>query len=262
MARVALKPHLDKVFYPAAGSEAVQRAFLETGNPALVSHAVQGVLEQRGALVTEHVSSRVRFHGLPAPQEPGWPRAGYVGIYRPYGEDEVELRLLLRARTPYRLLVATAAVNVALWVVFLLTNPSGSAWVFTGILAGFALLAAGLVHVGTLRSVQREEEALLAAFERAVREEAPDVDVESEPEREDRLAQLALEGEITEKRLAQARKAAPRPEKTRRFSLRPKGRESDPEEAKAEDDAETRRAALLARKAELEARRRQGGNDP
>lgn len=228
----------------------MRSAFLDDAQPEAISHAVRDVLEKRGALVSEHRHSRIRFHGL-RPSALSWSRAGYVGIYQALGESEAEVRLHLRARWPRRILITVATVNV---VVFLLTaslNPPGTTWSVLAILTGLALIAAGVVHVGTLKGVRDEERALMLDLEAAFRQ-LPDAEVASDEERELRALEAELEGELVARRIERAR---PAPEKGRRFGLRPKKAEAEPEDAA---DVDARRAQLLARKAELEARRREG----
>ena len=243
-----LKHPIGKFYDPRPCGSRVRSAFLDDAEPEAISHAVRDVLERRGALISEHRHSRVRFHGL-KPRAMSWPRAGYVGIYQPLGEREAEVRLLLRARTPWRLLLTVCVVNVLLLVLAFATNPPPTAWTLLAIFGGLALLAAALLYVGTLKSVREEERAIMAEFEQAFGQ-IPDVDIETDEERELRELEAELEGEVTRRRIAAAR---PPREKGRRFSLRP-GRKAAPED---EESPEARRERLLARKAELEARLRE-----
>ena len=231
----------------------MRTAFLDDAQPEAVSHAVRRVLEERGALVSEHRHSRVRFHGY-SPGDYSWERSGYVGIYQHLGEPEVMVRLILRAKWPWRLLWAVALVNVVVALATAAANPPGTTWVLIAILTGFALLAAALVYVGTLRPVREEERALLEAFEAEFAKGLPGARVEDEEEREARRLEAELEGELTRRRLERARPLAA---KGGRFSLRPRAKEAPA--AADEEGADERRARLLARKAELEARRREGG---
>jgi len=225
----------------------VRSAFLDDAEPEAISHAVRDILEKRGALISEHRHSRVKFHGL-KPHPMSWSRAGYVGIYQHLGEREAEVRLLLRARLPWRLLWTVCIVNVILLVAAFATNPAPTVWTMMGILGGLALIAALVLYVGTLKSVRAEERALMDEFEHAL-EAIPDVDVETDEERELRELEAELEGEITRRKVLAARPAGAA---GRRFSLRP-GRSGGAEE----ESVEERRARLLARKAELEARKRE-----
>lgn len=226
----------------------MRAAYLDEAEPEAISHAVRDVLERRGALISEHRHSRVKFHGL-KPQKLSWPRAGYVGIYQHIGEREAEVRLLLRARIPWRVLWTVCVVNVVFLLLAFATNPAPTAWTMLAVVGGLALIAAGVLYIGTLKSVRNEERAIMEEFERAFAA-LPDVDVETDEERELRDLEAEIEGEITRRKLVAAR--PPRAPGTGRFRLIPGRKKSaDEEEALPED----RREALLRRKAELEARK-------
>lgn len=242
----------------------MKRAFLDDARPADVSHAVRDVLERRGALVSEHVSGRVRFRGLPSGARHAWTRAGYVGIFQRLGETEVEVRLVLRARWPWRILLAVAALNLVAAALVVGTDPPPNTWIFVAFVGGFALLVAALLHLNTVRPVREEERLLLDDFETEFRRVLPSLHVEDDETRRLRLAEMELEGEVTARRVAKARRSeppAPRPAgKGLRFNLFPgkKAPPPAPPEGEAAAPAETpeeRRARLLARKAELEAQR-------
>lgn len=219
----------------------VRSAYLDDAEPEAISHAIRAVLERRGAMVTEHRHSRVRFEGLRS-HALTWSRAGYVGIYQAQGEREAEVRLQLRARWPWRLLLTVAITNVALLVFAIITNPPGTTWSILAILGGLALIATSMVHIGTLRSVRAEEKDLMDDLDTELAH-IPDVEILTDEERELRTLESELEGEIVKRRLDADR---PAKEKGSRFTLKPK-----PSTASQED----RRAQLLARKAELEARK-------
>jgi len=230
----------------------VRSAYLDDAEPEVLSQAVRGVLERRGAMVTEHRHSRVRFGGY-RPQPMSWSRAGYVGIYQALGEREAEVRLLVRAKWPWRILWTVCIVNVLVLLLTIVTNPPGTVWSMLAIVGGLALVAATVVYVGTLKSVREDERGILAEFE-AEFEKLGDVDVETDEERELRELEAELEGEITKRKLIASRPAKAPKEKGKRFSLRP-GKKAD--EAADEETPEQRRERLLARKAELEAKLRE-----
>lgn len=226
----------------------MRSAYLDDADPEALSHAVRGVLERRGALVTEHRHSRVRFAAY-RPHAMSWSRYGYVGIYQALGEREAEVRLLVRAKWPWRILWTVCIVNVLLLAAAIATNPPGTVWSTLAILGGLALVVAAVLYVGTMKSVREDERGMMADFE-AEFEKIPDVDVETDEERELRELEAELEGEITRRRLEKAR---PPKEKGKRFSLRP-GKKGD---AASDESPEARRDRLLARKAELEAKLRE-----
>lgn len=228
----------------------MRSAYLDDAEPEAISHAVRDVLEKRGALISEHRHSRVKFHGL-KPARLSWPRAGYVGIYQHLGEREAEVRFFLRARIPWRLLWTVCVVNVFLLIFAFATNAAPTAWTMLAIFGGLALVGAGVLYVGTLKGVRNEERAIMEEFERAF-QAIPEVDVVTAEERE--LAQLEaeLEGEITRRRIEANR--PPRAKGARKFSLRP-GKKTEEASAGEDETPEQRRERLLARKAELEARR-------
>lgn len=221
----------------------MRSAFLDDADPEAISHAVRAVLERKGAMVTEHRHSRVRFAGL-KPHALSWSRAGYVGIYQALGEREAEVRLQLRARWPWRILLTVASVNVAVLVLTILLDPPGTTWSVLAILTGLALIAASIIHVATLKAVRAEEKAIMDEFD-AELARLPDVEIVSDEERELQDLEAQLEGEIVRLKLDADRPAKP---KGARFSLRPG--KTEPKET-----PEAKRARLLARKAELEAAR-------
>lgn len=253
----------------------MKAAFLDEAEPSAVSHAVRDVLERHGALVTEHVTSRVRFHSLSGGSGWSWTRAGYVGIYQPYGEKEVEVRLALRARWPHRILWTVASINVIVWLVTLLVNPPGTTWFVLAALTGLALVVAGIVHLNTWSGVARQEAQLMEEFEAELRKTGAGAAIERDEARRLRDAEAALAGEVERVRVERARKAEPKPAKTKTpkpaRSGGPKlsfGRKKDPAappqaDSEADDDDESpeaKRARLLALKAELE--RRREGDEP
>lgn len=230
----------------------MRSAYLDDADPEALSHAVRGVLERRGALVTEHRPRRVRFGGY-RPHAMSWPRVGYVGIYQALGEREAEVRLLVRAQWPWRILWTVSIVNVVLLLFAIVTNPPGTVWTMLAILGGLALVAASVLYVGTLKSVREDERGILAEFETEF-EKLGDVDVETDDERELRELEAELEGEITKRRIDANRPPKAPNEKGKRFSLRP-GKKAD---ERADDESpEQRRERLLARKAELERKLRE-----
>lgn len=237
----------------------MRSAFLDDAEPEAISHAVRQVLERRGALVNEHRHSRVKFSGI-KPQGLSWGRAGYVGIFQALGEREAEVRLILRARVPWRILWTVCVLNVLTLLVAILTQPAGTTWSVLAILGGLALIGASVTYVGTLKAVRAEERSLMDDFE-AEFAKIPDVNVEDEEARELRELEAELEGEITRRAIQRDRPPrAPRSsEKGKRFSLFPGRRSADEGvgegEGVGEETPEARRERLLARKAELEARR-------
>lgn len=233
----------------------MQAAYLADAQPEAVSHAVRDVLERRGALVREHRPSRVLFDGPPTGEPWSWTRTGYVGIFQHLGEKEVEVALRLRARWPARILWIVALANVILAVATAILNPPGTTWFLMAMLTGFALLVAALVQVGTLKRVRAEERRLIAEFEEEFAKGLPQAVVETQEERELREAEAALEGELTRRRVDRERRPAAKPQGSR-FRLRPKKEEPAATQPASADDLEARRQALLARKAELEAKRR------
>ena len=226
----------------------MQQAFLDQAEQTSVSHAIRDVLEKRGALVTEHVSSRVRFHLAGSRLE--WQREGYVGVYQRLGEKDVEVRLVLRAKWPHRILWTVALVDVLGALLTFVLNPPGTTWFVVAFLEGTALLVAGLLYLNTWTSAREEERALMREFEAEFHTDAVAVVIEGADEREQRDAEAALQGEVEMVRVERDRKAAPKPE--RKPARAPKFklglRKKEPEESPDET-----RARLLARKAELEA---------
>ena len=247
---------------PHRVSGTVKAAFLDDAEPAAVSHAVRDVLERRGALVSEHLHSRVRFRGL-VPTKLSWSREGYVGIYQRTGEREVEVRLLLRATWPFRILWTVALFNVIAAILVATTGQSGTTWFVTAFVCAFALLVATILYVGTLKHVRAEERGIMDEFEAELQKDLDGASVLDEEAR--RLAQqeAELDAEIARRRLDKTRANEPRPKRgLPKFSLRPgkKQPEAPAEDAPVEtssSELEARRAELLRRKAELEARRQQ-----
>jgi hypothetical protein len=220
----------------------VRSAFLDDAAPEVISRALRSVLDRRGALVTEHRHSRIRFTGL-KPHALSWSRVGYVGIYQALGEREAEVRLQLRARWPWRILLTIASVNVAILLFTILLDPPGTTWSVLAILTGFALVVASVLYIATLRSVRAEEETLMDEFDVELGR-LPDIEVVRDEERELQELEAELEGEIVRRKLDANR--LPRG-KGSRFRW---GSKTAPE-----GSTEERRARLLARKAELEAKK-------
>lgn len=231
----------------------MRSAFLDDAEPEAISHAVRNVLERRGALISEHRHSRVRFHGL-RPHTLSWSRAGYVGIYQHLGEREAEVRLRLRARWPWRLLWSVALTNVLITVGAFAIGPPGTTWSVLAILTALALITAAVIYVATIKSVRAEESALIQDFE-AEFSRIPDVEVMSDEARELAALEAELEAEIVRRRIEANRSPKEKREKGTRFSLFPKKEKAPSMEE--DGSPEARRERLLARKAELEARLRE-----
>ncbi|MFA5860115.1 MAG: hypothetical protein WDA16_00325 [Candidatus Thermoplasmatota archaeon] len=244
----------------------MQGAFLDDAQPAAVSHAVRDVLERRGALIREHVSSRVRFHSLPTGSQHTWTRAGYVGIFQHVGEKEVEVRLTLRARLPQRLFWATALTDLLIAVLTLIVNPPGTTWFLLAFLTGLALLVAGLLYMNTWKGAREQERALMEEFESEFREHHIGASLVTLDERAHLAAKEALEGEVERVRVEETRKKAPRAMNAKKEkpaiiarlgALKPSfGRKKDESPPVPEESPEEKRARLLARKAELEAQQK------
>lgn len=253
----------------------MQAAFLDDAQPAAISHAVRDVLERRGALISEHVSSRVRFHSLPTGSKHTWTREGYVGIYQHVGEKEVEVRMTLRARWPQRLFWMTALATLLITIVTFVLDPPGTTWFFLAFVTGLALLITGLLYMNTWRSAREQERALMLEFESEFAKDHVAARLVTLEERELQAAEEALEGEVERVRVTQGRKNARRPPKRERkekaakepkpartagfkLSFGKKRDETETQEAPAETPEE-KRARLLARKAELEAQQQKPG---
>jgi hypothetical protein len=309
---LSLKEQPQNLFVPPRGRSRVRAAYLDDARQDQVSHSVRDVLHRRGALVSDHTSSRVLFRGYKPSGEWTWDRGGYVGIFQHTGEREVEVRLLLRARWPFRFLWLAALLNVIAVVIAFATRLSGTGMFTLAALGAFVLLVTGVLYLNTWRPVRREERELMEAFEAEFAKGLGDDEVLTEEEREERLFAARLEGELERRRVDEARKAEapverrliPRPSLSLprpRFKLArgpggavdTKSTPADSQEARpdaaaapapaksrfalprfgrtkadapaadaappADETAEERRARLLARKAELEARRRDQG---
>ncbi|HWH09316.1 MAG TPA: hypothetical protein VNX21_08955 [Candidatus Thermoplasmatota archaeon] len=193
----------------------MRSTFLEDADAAVVAHTVRRVLDARGVLVREHASARVRFLAQAPDGRWSWTREGYVGIYQPYGERDVEVRLILRARAPYRLFWGTAATVLLLSALTLLANPPGTTWFLVAFTGGLALLVATLLYMNTWRPVREEERALLAAFEEEFQREGVAAALEREEEHASHAMEADLEAEVERRRLEReakaAKAAAPRP---------------------------------------------------
>lgn len=199
----------------------VKSAFLDEADPQAVSHAVRDVLERRGALVHEHRHSRVRFDGEPSTRF-AWRRQGYVGVYQHGGEKGVEVRLLLRAKWPWRILLAVASVDLAAAVLTIVLNAPGTVWFLVSLLGFLALTVAAILYVNTLKHVREEERACMEAIEAELAQRLADAQLVRDDERDAARAEARLEGELEERKLAAMRKdEAPAERKPSRFSLRP-----------------------------------------
>lgn len=255
----------------------MQAAFLEDAQPGAVSHAVRDVLEREGALVTEHVSSRVRFRSLPTGSRWSWNRSGYVGIYQRAGEKEVELRLVLRARWPHRLFWWTALVDLLVAIGAFVFNPPGTTWFVLAFVTGLALVVTGLLYLNTWRSVRAQERALMLGFEEELRKDRVGAALVTLEERSLAEAEAALEGEVERVRLDRERRRAPKepkPEKVKapkeaaargglKLSFgRRKEKPEEPAAPASDETLEQKRARLLARRAELEREQQEGEGKP
>jgi hypothetical protein len=248
----------------------MQAAYLDSADPAAVSHAVRTVLERRGALVREAVTSRIQFHSMPTESVKSWTRSGYVGIYQRVGEREVEVRLVLRARWPHRIFWGTAVVDLLVALLAWILQPDGTTWFVLAFLCGLALVIATLLYVNTWRSVREQERAVMADVERELQTENVAPAVVTMDERALLEAEAELEAEVERVRLEKAHRAAPRKpkEKKEKAPREPRAKLAMPKlsigKKKASDGAdkdaelEARKQELLRRKAELEA---QGGGD-
>lgn len=199
----------------------MRSAFLEDADPAAVSQAVRRVLDERGALVREHTSTRIRFTAQAPDGAWSWTRSGYVGVFQRYAERDVEVRLLLRARWPHRIFWGTAAVVLAACLVTVLANLPGTMWFLTSMLGGLALLVATLLYMNTWRAVREEERALMQALEAGFQAGGVATALEQEEARELRDLEAALEAEVERRRVDRDVKAAKAVEKANAPRKRP-----------------------------------------
>ena len=199
----------------------MRSAFLEDADPAAASQAVRRVLDARGALIREHTSARVRFTVTAPDGGWSWTRAGYVGVFQRYGERDVEVRLLLRARWPHRIFWGTAAVVLAACILTVLANPPGTTWFLVATLGALALLVATLLYVNTWRSVREDERALMQAFEDGFQAHGVASALEGEEEREQHALEAELAGEVERRRVERETKAARAAEKASAPRKRP-----------------------------------------
>lgn len=241
-------------------------AFLEDADQARVAEAVVGVLKDRGALVTEHTHSHVRFEGLDSGSEYAFEKGGYVGVYQHAGEREVELRVRVDAPGPRRAFWWTTGASAATAVLFFILNPSGSLWVSVGTLLWAAFLGTLVVYLGTWRSSWRLESTLLDALVERFRADGEFArHVQKLEDRELARLEDEIEAEILDARLKGRRKATTlaaggastdAPPKERR-GLRDRFRRAPT--ADAAPSVDEKRARLDALRAERERRRRERG---
>lgn len=243
----------------------MKTAYLEDANQDAVSEAVTTRLKERDALVTVHTHSRVRFEGLSTGERYAFPRAGYVGVYHHTGESDVELRLRLDARLPARLFYGTCVAIPVAFAVLLALDAAAGLWSGATILLGFAFVATLLLYVGTFRATRKLERELfedLLSFVRAI-PLAPR-EVVSEEDRELREFEAALEAEVLERRLAEDRRSRPvaaAPKQQAGAARFPFGRKREAAPAPAPDESpEAKRARLLAKREELERKRKGDGS--
>ncbi len=240
----------------------MKTAHLEGADQSGVAQLVADVLKARGALVTEHTHSHVRFGGL-RPEGFSFAKSGYVGVYHHVGEREVELRLRVEATVPSRLLWVTVVFDLVAALLLFAVDPPSSTWVTTGAFLYALLLAALLLYLGTWRSTWHAEAETFDAILQRLRE--PGATEGRVRTGEDvALAQVeeAIEGEIAERRL-RADLAANPPPKPARWSflarLLPKrGARAPAAPDRGADDAAAKRARADALRAEIERRRREG----
>lgn len=259
-----MKDAIDNLFEQADGSHIVKTAYLDDARREDVLHAVRDVLHRREALITTHATSRVVFEGYCPGGTWTWSRKGYVGVFQHVGEPEVEVRLVLRAKWPHRILWLVALFNVIAALATVIVNPDGTTWFAVAAVCGLALIVASLLYVNTLKPVRREERELMADFE-AEFQNLESADLETEEERELRLFEEELAGEVERSRIKAARKADrgsgtrapfkfPRPNFDLRRPKTDEARTLEPQgPPAAEETPAEKRERLLKRKAELEA---------
>ncbi len=172
-------------------------AFVEDADPERVSETIQATLKSRGAILTEHTPSHIRFEGvewpLPLPDESrtrdsaadaaadppdadaraaspakrdvprgarSFLRGGYVGTYQHAGEHDVEVRLKVFAQGPVRWFWRAVVIELVIALIVIVWNPPATIWIGTAVLLYLSLALAFLVYVGTWRTSRRAEQAL------------------------------------------------------------------------------------------------------
>lgn len=253
------KNDLRTFFTCGTGRSSVRAAYLDEARQEDVSHAVRDVLHDRGALVSDHSSSRVLFRDYRPSGKYTWGRGGHVGIHQHAGEREIEVRLRLRARWPWRLLWISALIGVIATITTIIINPSGTVWSMVAAVTAFLLITTGLLYLNTWKPVWREERDLMDALEAKFEAGFGTDDVESDEERETREFEERLAAELEKRRITEARKAEPKERRgpsftlpKPKFNIRRKDAEAPAAEA-SEETPEQKRERLLARKAELQA---------
>ncbi len=254
-------------------------AYVEDSVPERVSAVIQDVLTSRGAILTEHTPSHVRFEGLPWPLVPprdgdddaeprppsrslSFDRGGYVGTYQHTGETDVEVRLSLRAHGPARAFWRLVLVELIVALAIIIWNPTAAVWLVSAAVLYVILAVAFLVYLGTWRTSLTAERALFDLFLVSLRERAGELAAEDEEgaavltERELKLRRFdeEVEAEILKKRLADERKRG-------RVAVSPAADasvvEDDADDGDDDDEAvEAKRAQIEALRARLAAQKR------
>jgi hypothetical protein len=187
-----------------------QAVWLEGADPGVLSDRIFDLLERKGAEIEEHTPRHIVFARL-AEDASGatFPRAGTLTLFKPTGENEIEMRLRLYARGISRLFwwtFAVEAVVTTLLIVSALTVPYTPGLLFeTGLLFWLVFLAVGAVYAGTWPRTRTIEAGLAAAIVEACRPYAERVLLE-----EDRIraqAEDEIEADLLERKLGRGKKA-------------------------------------------------------
>lgn len=133
---------------------------IDEGTLEGTSTHVRDAVEELGGVVSEHALVRTRFDTL-RPGGEAFARAGYVGVYQPFGEARVTLRVRVWARWPRRLVHIILALGAFAALAMFLLRPDPSVWILGSIAAWSALGLAFLVYAGTFDVTRRIETQLV-----------------------------------------------------------------------------------------------------
>lgn len=117
-----------------------------------VATLARATIEEAGGVVAQHTETNTEFDHLQHDQD-DWSRSGYIGTYKRYREDPVQLRIRVWASWPRRLFHGAVWLGLVEAVVFFAMSlagvpPAPNVWILSAILT-FAFLGLALLLYAT-----------------------------------------------------------------------------------------------------------------
>ncbi|MHB8587108.1 MAG: hypothetical protein ACYDDF_14870 [Thermoplasmatota archaeon] len=193
----------------------MRKAFLAGAEAKAVAGVANDVVLAKGGHVKEHTRTHVRFQALRGHGgRADFRRHGALHIIQHAGEDDIELRLRIRATVPARFFWWSTTIDLLLALLLIVGSGAIGAtegFIFAAGLAFWVVFAAaGLFYIGTVPASRALEQDVMSAILEASRPFVKGVQTEEDAVRaraREEAAAAALANRLTKRRREEDRDA-------------------------------------------------------